>query len=62
MPDNAIWVVVEVQSGIPVKVKAFSSYKLAYEYSESLRETLNLDNAETGIFKIGSEPDFNITT
>lgn len=49
------WIVVEVRSGIPVSVKAFSSYELAEEYSKSLRLNLNLENDETGIFPINSE-------
>lgn len=52
MSENAMWVVVEVQSGIPVSVKAFSSYEDANKYSNLIRESLNLDNDETGIFQI----------
>lgn len=55
MSDSVFWIVVEVQSGIPVSVKAFSSYELAYKFSESLREKLNLDHDETGIFPLGIE-------
>lgn len=58
MSDNVVWIVVEVQSGIPVAVKAFSSYELANEYSESLRKSLNPDNDEIGIFQINLEPVF----
>jgi hypothetical protein len=53
--ENLSWVVVEVRSGIPLSVKAFSKYELAEEYSEKLRENLNLDNDETGIFPINFE-------
>ncbi len=55
MPDNPVWIVVEVRSGIPVAVKAFSSYESADEFSEMLRKSLNLDNDETGIFQIDLE-------
>jgi len=50
--EKLYWIVVEVRSGIPVGVKAFSNYDSANEYSESLRKNLNLDNDETGIFEI----------
>ena len=55
MANNAVWIVVEVRSGIPVEVKAFSSHKLAYEYSESLRKDLDLNDDETGIFQLEIE-------
>ncbi len=50
--STSIWVVVEVQSGIPVRIKAFSGYDEAEKYSESLRFHLNPDNDETGVFEI----------
>jgi hypothetical protein len=53
--DNFSWVVVEVRSGIPVSVKAFLEYKLAEEYSETLRQNMNLESDETGIFPITLE-------
>ncbi len=46
------WVVVEVQSGIPVSVRSFTSYETAKRYSYSLRRKLNLEDDETGIFEI----------
>jgi hypothetical protein len=49
------WVVVEVRSGIPAEISAFSTYEKANEYSESLRKNINLDNDETGIFEINLE-------
>jgi len=55
MPNSAVWIVVEVRSGIPVSVKAFPSYESADEYSVSLRDDLNLDNDETGVFQINLE-------
>ena len=50
--SKSTWVVVEVRSGIPVEVKAFPNPKRATEYLVSLRESLNLDNDEVGIFEI----------
>jgi hypothetical protein len=49
------WVVVEVHSGIPTKINAFSTYEKANEYSELLQKNINLDNDETGIFEINLE-------
>ena len=46
------WIVVEVNSGIPVEVQAFSNQETAIKYLESLRENLNLDNDEAGIFEV----------
>ena len=46
------WIVVEVHSGIPVRIKAFTDYETAEKYSETLRNNLNLENDETGIFQI----------
>ena len=57
MSHNAVWIVVEVQSGVPVAVKAFSAYESADEYSVSLRESINLDNDEIGIFQVQLESD-----
>jgi hypothetical protein len=52
MPNKTIWIVVEVQSGIPVEIKTFPTFELANAYSEELRNSLNLDNDETGVFSI----------
>ena len=53
--EKLYWIVVEVHSGIPIEVKAFSTYDSANEYSESLRQNLNLDNDELGVFEINLE-------
>lgn len=52
MSEKIAWVVVEVQSGIPVTVAAFSTFETAKEYSESLRERLNMEDDEVGFFKL----------
>ena len=49
---KSTWVVVEVRSGIPVEVKAFPNQEIATEYLISLRENLNLNNDEAGIFEV----------
>lgn len=51
------WIVVEVNSGIPVGVQAFSNQDTAINYLESLRENLNPDNDEAGIFEINLSSD-----
>jgi hypothetical protein len=61
MSDNSIWIVVEVRSGIPVAIKAFSSYKSADVYLEIVRKSLNLDNDETGIFQVDLESNLEST-
>jgi len=50
--DKATWIVVEVNSGIPVEVKAFSNQDRAIDYLEGLRQSLNPDNDEADVFKI----------
>ena len=51
------WIVVEVHSGIPVEVKAFSKPETAIEYCKSVREIINLDNDETGVFEVNLPVD-----
>ena len=52
MGNNSTWILVEVRSGIPVSVIAFSNEEQARDEEAKLREGLNLENDETGIFKI----------
>ena len=52
MNQNSIWILVEVRSGIPLKVKAFTEKELAIVEETKIREQLNLENDETGIFQI----------
>ncbi len=52
IPARVSWIVVEVQSGIPVSVRNFPDYESADHYSEILRRKLNLEDDETGIFEI----------
>ena len=47
--NKSIFVVVEVNSGIPVEVRAFSNQDMATEYLEDLRNRMNPDNDEAGI-------------
>ena len=49
---KSAWIVVEVRSGIPIEVKVFSNKENATGYIKSLREELNLENDETGIFEV----------
>ena len=52
MSVKSAWIVVEVNSGIPVDVRTFTNQDLATEYLEGLRQNLNPDNDEVGIFEI----------
>ena len=55
--DKTTWIVVEVNSGIPVDIKAFSNHDVATNYLESLRQSLNPDNDEAEIFKVDLPTD-----
>ena len=52
MNQNSIWILVEVRSGIPLSAKAFTEKGLAETEERKVRVQLNLENDETGIFKI----------
>jgi hypothetical protein len=49
---KSAWIVVEVNSGIPVDVRIFTKQDLATEYLGGLRQNLNPDNDEVGIFEV----------
>jgi hypothetical protein len=49
---GTIWVVVTVQSGIPTSAEAFNDAKGANNREAIIRDKLNLDNDETGIFEL----------
>jgi len=51
MNEN-IWILVEVSKGIPVSVEAFTDRQSAEIRETQLRQQLNLDNDETGIFPV----------
>jgi hypothetical protein len=50
-----LWILVEVRSGIPTGVQIFENAQSAQSREKELREDLNLENDETGIFCIGPE-------
>lgn len=52
MAGKSAWIVVEVNSGIPVDVRIFTKQDLATEYLGGLRQNLNPDNDEVGIFEV----------
>lgn len=52
MNNSVTWILVEVRSGIPVSVSAFSNEEQARNEETKLREKMNLENDETGIFEI----------
>ena len=47
-----LWVVVKVESGIPVAAAAYRSLPSAKNHERALRRTMNLENDETGIFEV----------
>jgi hypothetical protein len=54
-PSRPSWVVVNVQSGIPVTAKFFADFSSATSYELGLRQRMNPDNDETGIFEVRTE-------
>jgi len=46
------WIVVVVQSGIPIAAEAFYNYSTAKRQEIEIRKYLNLDSDETCIFDI----------
>ncbi len=50
--NRVIWVVVLVESGIPVLVEAYSDEKKADVREQFLRKDINPDYDEVGLFKI----------
>ena len=49
---NSLWVVVEVQSGIPVTAEGFLAWEPAEQREKYLRERMNPENDEIGVFEI----------
>ena len=47
-----LWILVEVRSGIPVAVENFADRQSAEIRETQLRQQLNLENDETGIFPV----------
>ena len=46
---EALWVVVKVESGIPVMAEAYRDQRSAELREMSLRGSINLENDETGV-------------
>ena len=53
--EKFYWIVVEVRSGIPTSVELFRDKSNALLHEQRIRTFLNLENDETGLFKIMSE-------
>jgi hypothetical protein len=51
-PHERVWIVVLVESGIPVMVEAFADRQGAERKQLTLRANMNLEDDETGIFQI----------
>lgn len=50
--SELLWVVVEVQSGIPVEVKAYRNKRSAVSREQFLRKRMRPDHDEVGIFEV----------
>ncbi len=50
--NGCIWVVVSVESGIPVSAEPFSSPSAALKRERALRNRMNPDNDETRVFEV----------
>ncbi len=49
---KTLWVVVEVNRGVPAAAEAYNTYEIAAIREKEIREGLNLNDDETGIFEI----------
>jgi len=55
MPTNQpepLWIVVKVESGIPVAVEAYSDRRSAEMREQAWRERMNPDDDESGVFEV----------
>jgi hypothetical protein len=50
--QNELWIVVDVRSGIPVSVNAFTDEKTANDLQRDLQTQINPENDEVGLFFI----------
>ncbi len=55
MEMKQLWILVEVRSGIPASVQVFENEELAQSREQELRNSVNLENDETGIFAVNLE-------
>ena len=53
--NELLWVVVKVQSGIPVMAEAYRNKQSAELQEQSLRMQMHPENDETGVFEISVE-------
>ncbi len=50
--DKAIWIVVLVESGVPTAAEAYIDEETAIIREQFLREDINLDYVDVGIFEV----------
>lgn len=50
--SQVIWAVVLVESGIPTLVEAYGDEETARTRADTLREDINLDYDEVGVFEV----------
>ena len=51
------YVVVKVESGIPVMVEPHATFQRAQACEQALRKRMHPEKDETGLFKIGYDPE-----
>ena len=49
---ESLWIVVKVESGIPVTVEAYRDRRSAEMREQAWRERMNPDNDESGVFEV----------
>jgi hypothetical protein len=49
---ESLWIVVKVESGIPVTVEAYRDRRSAEMQEQAWRERMNPDNDESGVFEV----------
>ena len=47
-----LWIVVKIESGIPVTVEAYRDRRSAEMREQAWRERMNPDNDESGVFEV----------
>lgn len=57
-----MWVVVEVQNGIPTLVRIFDEPVEARAYENNVRQDMHPENDETGIFEVEIPRPFSTTS
>jgi len=52
---NELWIVVKVESGVPVAVAAYPEEREARRAEQHLRRRMHSENDETGVFEVRAD-------